>query len=109
MTLMEVTDEMQAMYGVAQADIDRVRQERPTSKCLDAVDDFCDFVEALNRRERKATATSEEFFQEKFARKYVFDYQKDSLNYHARVRSHHDKASDQGHGKGRSSSFAATA
>ena len=49
MSLMEVTDEMQAMFVVNKETSDKVVAERASNTVLDAVDDFCDFIKDLNR------------------------------------------------------------
>ena len=97
MSLMEVTPEMQSLFHVNAELIDRTeRDKRASNTELDAVDDFCDFISKVNSEankycEKHAKKEQEAFFAKKFRKKYVFDWQKDALNYHASVKSYVQK------------------
>lgn len=46
---MEITEEMSQMFIVNQKIIDKLRCEKASNSVLDAADDFCDFINDLNR------------------------------------------------------------
>ena len=96
MSLMEVTQEMSAMFAVNQEAVDRVVRTQGAERSnavLDAVDDFCDFVKSANREaanyaeKHKSGSGPEAYFQKRYRKKYTYDWQKDALNYHASVKS----------------------
>ena len=83
MSLMEVTPEMTSLFFVNQESLERVRGEKASNAVLDVVDDFCDFIEDVNKEaeayaakhgKSKAGRNQEAYFQKKFKKKYTYDW-----------------------------------
>ena len=49
MSLMEVTPEMTSLFFVNQDSLERVRNDKASNAVLDVVDDFCDFIDDVNK------------------------------------------------------------
>ncbi len=76
--------------------MEKIEKDKATNTVLDAVDEFCDFVNDINSEaeiyaEKHTKKDQEAYFLKKYKKKYTFDWQKDALNYHASVKSYVEK------------------
>ena len=101
---MEVTEDLVREFYVNPSQISKVKNEKISHRTLDAVDDFTEYLQKVNKKvnekvkenaaaeggqlsEKQKRQVAENYYKKRFGYKYDFDLNKDSLNYYATVKT----------------------